>query len=90
MRLHKYHFWHLSAECLVIFTREEKYLTGFTKNEFAPTNNLKSHTVCVCMHVTGELLVEFSVSRRNKEEVILSTWSDDMGDTLRVLTWNLD
>lgn len=47
MRLHKYHFWHLSAECSAIFTHEEKYLTGFTKNEFAPTNNLKSHTVCM-------------------------------------------
>jgi len=42
------------------------------------------------MHVTGELLMEFSISRRNKEEVILSTQSYNMGDTLRVLTWNLD
>lgn len=46
--------------------------------------------VCVFAHVTGELLMEFLVSRRNKEGVILSTWSDEMGDTLHVLTWSLD
>lgn len=35
--------------------------------------------VCMYAHVTGELLMEFLVSRRNKEEVILSTWVTKWG-----------